>query len=103
MCCVSYKTSKLCSRGAIKRRGGQVLIQLNAEAHLKHQHIRTHFSSTDTYTMNHPNPNPHPRHPHAETGISDEAAEEGHDLIARAEEEEERVRDMLKLQTNALG
>jgi hypothetical protein len=33
----------------------------------------------------------HPRHPHAETGITDEAAIEGHDLIARAEEEEERV------------
>lgn len=31
------------------------------------------------------------RHPHAETGITDEAAIAEHDLIARAEEEEERV------------
>ncbi|EFY85243.1 hypothetical protein MAC_08703 [Metarhizium acridum CQMa 102] len=34
---------------------------------------------------------PNPRHPDYETGITDEAAIEGHDLIARAEEEEERV------------
>lgn len=40
----------------------------------------------------------HPRHPHAETGITDEAAEEGHDLIARAEEEEERVCNLLNRQ-----
>ncbi|KHN93925.1 uncharacterized protein MAM_08232 [Metarhizium album ARSEF 1941] len=32
-----------------------------------------------------------PRHPDYETGITDEAAIEGHDLIARAEEEEERM------------
>ncbi|TWU70485.1 hypothetical protein ED733_000353 [Metarhizium rileyi] len=31
------------------------------------------------------------RHPHHKTGITDEAAIEGHDLIARAEEEEERM------------
>ncbi|KAG8406032.1 hypothetical protein J3458_021373 [Metarhizium acridum] len=34
---------------------------------------------------------PNPRHPDYETGITDEAAIEGHDLIARAEEEEERM------------
>lgn len=30
-------------------------------------------------------------HPHHETGITDEAAVEGHDLIHNAEEEEEKV------------
>lgn len=33
---------------------------------------------------------PHP-HPHYETGITDEAASEGYDLIHNAEVEEERV------------
>ncbi|KAK2616180.1 hypothetical protein QQS21_000812 [Conoideocrella luteorostrata] len=34
---------------------------------------------------------PHPRHPDHQSGISDDAAVAEHDLIARAEEEEERM------------
>lgn len=36
-------------------------------------------------------PHPNPRHPDYETGLTDEAVIEGHDLIQHAEEEEERV------------
>lgn len=32
-----------------------------------------------------------PHHPHHETGISDEAAEEVHDIMDRAEEEEHKA------------
>ncbi|KID83366.1 hypothetical protein MGU_09364 [Metarhizium guizhouense ARSEF 977] len=36
-------------------------------------------------------PHPNPRHPDYETGLTDEAVIEGHDLIQHAEEEEERM------------
>lgn len=86
----SYKTIKLCP-------GGKLLTRIPFNSLAKRQRSdlqrkKLQLSSIHQYTMSDPaHPHPNPRHPDYETGLTDEAVIEGHDLIQHAEEEEERV------------